>query len=97
MAVENRHGICIRYLIDRGADINGKTVDGPTPLHKAISLGDESIVRVLLELGANPSLCCTTQTALGKMSLNAFALALLLSTNGSAAHLRIHALLQAAA
>jgi ankyrin repeat protein len=47
----------VRALLARGAAVNGKQVEGRTPLYLAASLGDgANIVRVLLEHGADPSL-----------------------------------------
>ncbi|NDD53985.1 ankyrin repeat domain-containing protein [bacterium] len=42
-------------LIDNGAPIEAKTIDGYTPLHRAFLCGDASRVRFLVERGAQPS------------------------------------------
>ncbi|KAM0452465.1 hypothetical protein ACHAPV_009499 [Trichoderma viride] len=44
---------CMKYLLDRGADINMQTENGGIALHMAISRGDESIFNFLLERGAD--------------------------------------------
>jgi ankyrin repeat protein len=47
----------VRLLLSRGAAINTKQVEGRTPLYIAASMGNgASLVRLLLENGANPSL-----------------------------------------
>ncbi len=40
-------------LLDRGADVNGRNVDGNTPLHGAAFLGRVAMVDLLLEKGAD--------------------------------------------
>ena len=52
LAVAGGHEKTIRWLVDRGADVNGTRPDGDTPLLHAIDLENETGVRVLLELGA---------------------------------------------
>ncbi|EIN03955.1 ankyrin, partial [Punctularia strigosozonata HHB-11173 SS5] len=44
---------CVRFLIDRGADVN--KVDGSSwsPLHSAVSAGHEDVVRELVGAGAD--------------------------------------------
>ena len=44
----------IDLLIQRGADIHETTVTGETPLHYAVHLGREDVVRFLLQKGADP-------------------------------------------
>jgi ankyrin repeat protein len=47
----------VRLLLSRGAAVNTKQVDGRTPLYIAASMADgASLVKLLLENGANPSL-----------------------------------------
>jgi ankyrin repeat protein len=43
-------------LIDRGADINAKSMEGDTPLMNAVQVNDIETVKLLLEQGANPNL-----------------------------------------
>ena len=59
----------IRFLVDAGTDVNKKTNKGAvtlcfmrdaflkaeTPLHRAAAYGNEHIIKLLLEAGANPS------------------------------------------
>lgn len=51
-----------RLLLDAGADVNGQGEGGFTALHAAAANGDEELVQLLLERGADPSLL----TAQGK-------------------------------
>lgn len=44
-----------RYLIERGADIHRPDEDGETPLYWAATLGRVFAVKILLSLGADPS------------------------------------------
>lgn len=43
-------------ILGGGADINVMDISGLTPLHLAARLGNESLVRILLDRGANPTL-----------------------------------------
>lgn len=43
-------------LLGGGADVNPADISGLTPLHLAARLGNESLVRILLDRGADPSL-----------------------------------------
>ena len=45
----------IAQLVEHGAKVDGRDVDGNTPFHLAISEGHEDIARYLLEHGAGPS------------------------------------------
>jgi uncharacterized protein len=45
-----------RLLLDSGADVNGRGEGGFTALHSAAQNGDEELVRLLLERGADPTL-----------------------------------------
>jgi uncharacterized protein len=45
-----------RLLLDGGADVNGQAEGGFTALHTAAQNGDEELVRLLLERGADRSL-----------------------------------------
>ena len=42
-------------LIESGADVNAKCLNGKTPLHYAVERENESMIRLLLELGADMS------------------------------------------
>lgn len=44
----------VRVLVDAGADLERRGVNGWTALHAAASQNDADLVRVLLELGASP-------------------------------------------
>jgi ankyrin repeat protein len=47
---------CVRVLINDGkANVNVKDRDGTTPLHVAASNGDNDIVVLLLQAGAQPN------------------------------------------
>ncbi|XP_033218322.1 serine/threonine-protein phosphatase 6 regulatory ankyrin repeat subunit A-like [Belonocnema kinseyi] len=46
--------VMIRYLLDQGADVNSRTAfDRYTPLHNALVAGNEEIVEMLLNAGAD--------------------------------------------
>jgi ankyrin repeat protein len=42
-----------RFLLEHGADVNGRTVGDSTPLHEAVKHRTVEVMRVLLEHGAN--------------------------------------------
>ena len=42
----------VRYLLDRGADVNARTSDGRTALHMAAQRGDILMITLLLSRGA---------------------------------------------
>jgi len=46
----------VELLLAKGADVDKARQDGATPLHVACRKGHESVVRLLLESGANPHL-----------------------------------------
>jgi ankyrin repeat protein len=57
--VHRNHADAVTWLLDRGADVNGRwRAGGPevTPLHVAARSGHASIVRLLLDAGADPSI-----------------------------------------
>ena len=43
----------IKYLLDRGADVNARTRDGQTPMHFASRFADLKTMEILLASGAN--------------------------------------------
>jgi len=46
----------VRWLLGKGAEVNAKTSDGATPLHKAAAAGKLDITQILVEAGADPAL-----------------------------------------
>jgi FOG: Ankyrin repeat len=42
----------VKYFIEKGADVNGKSTDGETPLHTASVFGHLEIIKYLLEKGS---------------------------------------------
>lgn len=56
VAVRGRHYNIISLLLSNGANIDERCMLGKTVLHEAVSLGDEAIVSLLLERGANPNI-----------------------------------------
>ena len=59
-AARNQHIGAVAMLLDRQADVNARDHDGNTALHHAVMpcspTGQEDLVRLLLEHGANPDL-----------------------------------------
>jgi len=53
IAVRNNHTKCIEFLIQSGADIEKKTVDGSSPLNFAAFMGHVESIRLLCDHGAN--------------------------------------------
>jgi ankyrin repeat protein len=47
------HASVVRLLLDQGADVGARTIDGKTPLHWACQWGQESVVTLLLDGGAD--------------------------------------------
>ncbi|ELU14446.1 hypothetical protein CAPTEDRAFT_133964, partial [Capitella teleta] len=45
----------MRFLIERGEDVNRRNEYGESPLHLAATSGDIEIVRMLLDAGADPN------------------------------------------
>lgn len=54
LAAVNGHCECVKHLLDMGADPNGASQMGLTPLHWAAGYGRHEVVLVLLSRGANP-------------------------------------------
>ena len=46
----------IKFLLSRGADVNTQAIHNRTPLNTAYDRGDEEMVRILLEHGADPAI-----------------------------------------
>ena len=53
-AARNRDQDTVRRLVDDGANLTTKDLDGETPLHLAVHNNDKSMVQFLLEKGADP-------------------------------------------
>jgi hypothetical protein len=56
LAALNSHLAAVRFLIDKGARINGADADGKTALILAATKGHREMVELLLKKGANPML-----------------------------------------
>lgn len=54
LAIAGQHENTIRWLVDKGVDVNAANISHENPLCYAKKLGNETVVRVLLELGAHP-------------------------------------------
>jgi len=54
LAIETGQRDSVAYLLDKGAQVNGKNSDGLTPLMSASEKGDSKLVKLLLEHGADP-------------------------------------------
>lgn len=46
----------IKFLLSKGADVNTKAIHNRTPLNTACDRGDEEIIQILLERGADPAI-----------------------------------------
>jgi ankyrin repeat protein len=57
----------IRRLVSAGADINRRNRLGETALHVAVKLGQKFVVKLLLQLGANP--CARNAAGLGVLQV----------------------------
>jgi hypothetical protein len=55
-AAHNGRDEAVAWLLDHGADVDGRPYLDVTPLHFAVQLGHASTVRLLLERGADPSI-----------------------------------------
>jgi ankyrin repeat protein len=55
-AINNKSLKLIKLLVSNGADINGKDIDGNTPLHYAVKSENIEIIKFLLSNGANVNL-----------------------------------------
>jgi len=47
--------VIVRLLAERGADLNVRGFNDWTPLHRAVAQGDLGLVKLLIELGADPT------------------------------------------
>lgn len=56
-AAYGRHYETVRYLLDRGADVNNPGPAGETALLEAAGQDDAKMVRLLLSRGADPYMC----------------------------------------
>lgn len=54
-AVEKGHKETVRLLIEKGADIEARSLQHKSPLYLAIRAGNEEMVELLLKKGANPN------------------------------------------
>lgn len=60
-AVEEANGNIILQWIERGADVNAGSENGWTPLMLAVLRGSPTIVKLLLEHGADPNLATQSE------------------------------------
>ncbi|EQC36830.1 hypothetical protein, variant [Saprolegnia diclina VS20] len=56
------HAARVAFLIQQGANVNWKTGDGTTPLYIAARWGQEDVVSLLLQAGADPHVTCYDET-----------------------------------
>jgi len=49
LAAQNGHAVCLKWLVDAGANTDAQTKDDETPLHWACWKGHETCVRVLCD------------------------------------------------
>ncbi len=56
VAIDSDHPEVVGKLIDAGADINARTIDGLTPLGLAVKFDQVEMVKALIENGADPCL-----------------------------------------
>ena len=47
----------VKMALDEGIDINSKVYRGRTLLHYAVKDNSKGIIRILIQLGANPNIC----------------------------------------
>ena len=52
MAARNASQDLVEYLVEKGADVNARAVDGNTPLSLATRKDDQEMVTLLKKLGA---------------------------------------------
>ncbi|XP_068637012.1 protein VAPYRIN-like [Aristolochia californica] len=62
LAASKGHLLCLRRLVEGGADVNAKSDDGRTALFRAAANGSAEIVAQLLEMGADPSIAAEDVT-----------------------------------
>ncbi len=53
-AIREGHYDAVKYLLEKGADVNHLRKDGASPFHLAVLSGNAQIVKAVLEAGANP-------------------------------------------
>lgn len=58
-AIDQKWHDMIPRLVAKGANPNARNREGTSPLSKALSLGDVSLFKSLLEIGADPLLACS--------------------------------------
>tara|TARA_R110002003_G_scaffold62_24_gene5754 strand:- start:1472 stop:3817 length:2346 start_codon:yes stop_codon:yes gene_type:complete len=54
IAVRHNQTAVVKFLVDRGANVNTQDLRGQTALHEAVMQKNEELVRLLLDCGANP-------------------------------------------